>query len=61
MSRATAIGELKLAIFNAHGIPIDEQRMIFKGKRGADGEKVGDFGVVSGSDLVLFRRSVGSV
>ena len=53
------VEDLKLAIYNAIDVPVDQQRIVFAGKQLKDGETLGSCGIEEHSTVLLVLRLAG--
>ena len=52
----TTIDTVKEAILSREGIPLEIQRLIYKGKQLGDGRTLGDYNIDNGMELHLILR-----
>ena len=60
IERSSTVEQVKDAIFKMEGIPIDEQRLIFKQKQLKDHESLSDYDIMDGDTIQLILRLLGS-
>lgn len=56
VSAAASITSVKQLVAEQLQIPVDQQRLVFKGKTLLDSESLGDYNIVDGNKLHLFIR-----
>lgn len=56
---STTVTELKYRLEDKAGLPVDQQRIIFKGFQLEDGKTLASYGVEDGSKLTLVLRLIG--